>query len=188
VNGAVNHLLTIAEYAALGELESGYTELVEGRLLLSPGPTPDHNLASAELYYQLRPQLPDPLAVLQSVDVDLELAPADQPGFARRPDLVVVLRAAKARVRAEGGLLRASEVVVVVEIVTPDSRRTDTVAKRAEYADAGIPHYWMVDLAKPVSLVAGRLADRSGYQDSSATGGFTSVDPFPVLLHLDRLR
>lgn len=188
MNGAANHLLTIAEYAELGECETGYAELVEGRLLLSPGPTPDHNLASAELYYQLRPQLPDPLVVLQGVDVDLELAPADQPGFSRRPDLVVALRAAKARVRAEGGLFRASEVVVAVEIVVPDSRRTDTVAKWAEYADAGVPHYWMVDIAGPVSLVAGRLVEGGGYEESPAvTGGFTTVDPCPLLLHLDRM-
>lgn len=32
-------LLTIEEYAGLGETEQGYTELVEGRVLVSPSPT-----------------------------------------------------------------------------------------------------------------------------------------------------
>lgn len=43
------HLLTVAEYAALGETEPGYTELQEGRLLMSPSPRPVHNIASLEL-------------------------------------------------------------------------------------------------------------------------------------------
>ncbi len=182
------HLLTVAEYAALGELESGYTELLEGRLLMSPGPTPDHNLASAELYRQLRPQLPDQLMVVQFVDVDLELVPAGQPGSSRRPDLVVARREARQRLRVEGGMLRASEVVVVVEIVVPDSRRTDTVVKRGEYADAGIPHYWTVDITAPVSLVVRSLAGGLGYREAPAvTGGFRAAEPFAVDLGLDRL-
>ncbi|MGH4022223.1 MAG: hypothetical protein ACRDT0_23915 [Pseudonocardiaceae bacterium] len=68
-----DHLLTVAEYAELGETESGYTELLEGRLLMSPSPVPDHNFATAELLVQLRPQLPDHLEVIPDIDVDLEL-------------------------------------------------------------------------------------------------------------------
>jgi len=37
------HLLTVTEYAELSETESGYRELVEGRLLVSPSPVPDRN-------------------------------------------------------------------------------------------------------------------------------------------------
>ena len=33
-------LWTVAEYAAIGETEPGYTELVGGRLLISPSPPP----------------------------------------------------------------------------------------------------------------------------------------------------
>jgi hypothetical protein len=51
------HLLTIAEYAALGETEHGYTELIEGRLIMSPSLAIDHMLASLELVISLRPLL-----------------------------------------------------------------------------------------------------------------------------------
>ena len=181
-------LLTVAEYAELGETESGYTELLEGRLLMSPSPVPDHNFAGAELLVQLRPQLPDHLEVIPHIDVDLELADADQPGFSRRPDLMIVERGARQRVRAEGGLIRAAEVLVVIEIVSPGSRRTDHVAKRSEYADAGIPHYWIVDLDEPVSLLDCPLAEGFGYQDGgSVTDVFTTTEPFPVRLQLNRL-
>lgn len=87
--------------------------------------------------------------MIPDVDVDLELAPANAPGFSRRPDLVVAQRGARSRVRRSGGILRASELAVIVEVVSPSSRRTDYVTKRGEYADAGIPYYWIVDIARP---------------------------------------
>ncbi|MGH3321555.1 MAG: Uma2 family endonuclease [Streptosporangiaceae bacterium] len=181
-------LLTIAEYAALGETDSGYTELVEGRLLMSPSPGPDHNAASLELAVQLRSQAPEHLEVIQDVDVDLELASSDRPGFSRRPDLVIAQRTARQRVREEGGLLRASEVLVAVEIVSPGSRRTDYVTKRSEYADAGIGHYWIVDLDPPPSTLACHLAGEFGYQDTGeVSGAFAAAEPFAVRLRLERL-
>lgn len=74
-------MLTIDEYAALGETEPGYTELGEGRILMSPSPLPDHNNASAELRAQLKPQLPGHLEVSQ---VNLAFVAPDQPGWSRR--------------------------------------------------------------------------------------------------------
>jgi Uma2 family endonuclease len=178
-------LLTVAEYLALGETETGYDELVEGRVVVSPGSVPDHNHAAVEALIQLRPQLPPELDVLLDLDVDLQLAPPDAPGFTRRPDLIVVRRTARERVRREGGIIRAAEVVIVAELVSPGSRRTDHVAKRADYADAGIPHYWIVDLDEPVSLIACHLAGELGYVDGgAATGVFTTTEPFPVRLDL----
>jgi Uma2 family endonuclease len=34
------------------------------------------------------------------------------------------------------------------------TRCTDTVTQPAEYADAGIPTYWIIDLDPPVTLTA----------------------------------
>lgn len=61
----------------------------------------------------------------------------------RDPDLVVVNRGVLDRnpVRVD-----ASDVVLVIEIVSPGSCRTDPVMKACEYAKAGIKHYWIVDL------------------------------------------
>lgn len=182
-------LLTVAEYLALGETEHGYDELVEGRVVMSPSPVPDHNHAEYQTAVQLAPQLPADLEVLLDLDINLELAPPEAPGFTRRPDLLVVRRSARERVRREGGIIRAAEVVVVAEFVSPGSRRTDYVLKRADYADAGIPHYWIVDLDDPVSLVACHLAGELGYVDGGAAAGvFTTTEPFPVRLDLDALR
>jgi Uma2 family endonuclease len=181
-------LLTIAEYAALGETEHGYSELVEGRLIMSPSQVPDHNVASLELAIVLRPALPDEFEVVQDISVDLELTPVDEPGSCRRPDLVVVGRGARKRVRAEGGFIRASEVLLAVEIVSPSSKRIDHRHKRSDYADAGIPSYWIIDIDDPIALTECRLTEAFGYQDNQvATGTFTTDVPFPVEISLDRL-
>ncbi|MGI8308516.1 Uma2 family endonuclease [Saccharopolyspora sp. ASAGF58] len=183
-----HHLLTVAEYAELGEDDRHRYELQEGSLVVSPSPSPDHGAALLALATQIAPQLPRHLEQLLELDVDLALVPADRPGFVRRPDLIVVDRKARQRVRQDGGLLRASEVVVVVEVVSPGSRRIDHVIKRDEYADAGIPHYWIVDLDEPVSLLACHLAEPFGYQDpGDVAGEFVTEVPFPVRLRLDEL-
>ncbi len=182
------HLLTVSEYLEIGEVEPGYTELVEGRLLTSPSPVSDHSYAAGELKAQLRAQLPEGIEALEDLDVDLQLAPPDAPGTVRRPDLIVVPRDARLRVRREGGVIRASEVLVAVEVVSPGSKRTDYDHKRGEYADAGIPLYWIVDIDPPVSLLACHLAGEFGYADGGAvTGTFTTSAPFPVEIDLDAL-
>jgi len=182
------HLLTVAEYLEIGELDSGYSELVEGRLLLSPSPVFDHNNAIFEFGVQARAQLPPELQVGLGVDVDLQLAGPDAPGTVRRPDLIIVSRAARRRQREFGGIVTAADVLVVVEALSPGSRRTDNVLKRSEYADAGIPHYWILDVTEPVSLLACHLAGEFGYSDSGAvTGTFTTEAPFPIPLDLDAL-
>ncbi|SFW62451.1 Uma2 family endonuclease [Amycolatopsis australiensis] len=180
------HLLTTEEYAALGATDFGFTELMEGRVVTSPGSGRTHDLAACLLAGRLERQLPLGLAFVLHTDLDLRLAPPGEPGFVRRPDLMVFERAAIGRA---DGLLRADDVVLVAEIVSPGSKRTDYRVKHDEYADAGIPHYWIVDLGEPVSLVACHQAGTSGYRDAPAvTGTFTTDVPFPVELDLGTLR
>jgi len=42
---------------------------------------------------------------------------------------------------------------LVVEIVSPDHAERDTVMKRADYAAAGIPEYWIVNDAEGTIMV-----------------------------------
>ena len=116
--------LTAAEYAALPEMEGRY-ELQEGAIVVAGSPVPDHQNGVGQLYLQLLPQIPPTLRVLMAVDVDLELVPASEPGTVRVPDLVVVTEASFQRVRDEGGLLRAADVLLAVEILSRSTRRTD---------------------------------------------------------------
>jgi len=94
----------------------------------------------------------------------------------------------EAMVDQEGEVYRAADLVLAVEIVSPGSRRLDPRVKREEYADAGIPHYWIIDLDEPVSLVACHLAGEFGYVDSGMVAGvFRTTEPFRVEIDLDAL-
>jgi Uma2 family endonuclease len=181
-------LLTVAEFAALDEAHDGRYELQEGNVVMSPSPPPEHQLYQQELQVQLHSQVPGHLKVVPAVDIDLEIVPPSRPGFVRIPDVVVVTTEGIRRRRQEGGLLRASEVVLAIEILSLGSQRTDRSIKHAEYADAGIPHYWIVDIDSRPSLIACHLAGEFGYVDASPVSGiFTADEPFPVRLDLDRL-
>lgn len=181
-------LLTVSDYADLPEDTEVRHELEEGVLVMAPRSIPLHQYCLRQLILQLHPQVPEGLELLSEVDIDLQLVGEHEPGFVRVPDLVVVTQDALTRVREAGGLLRASEVVLAVEIVSAGSRRKDHVVKHAEYADAGIPHYWVVDIEERVTLVAGHLAGDFGYADAApVTGEFTAERPFPIRLDLDSL-
>jgi Uma2 family endonuclease len=63
------------------------------------------------------------------------------PGRFREPDLVLLLDVNDPR-NQNAFWLGAD---LVVEIVSPDDVERDTVIKRADYAGAGIPEYWIVN-------------------------------------------
>jgi Uma2 family endonuclease len=141
-----------------------------------------------ELCMDLHDRLPGELMAVHNLDVDLQLVPPDSPGFSRRPDMIIIEEGVGHRADDEGRMVRASEVLVAVELVTADTRRIAHVDKRRDYADAGIPNYWIIDIDEPVSLTACRLTDELGYVDDQvATGTFTTEVPFPVEIDLGRL-
>ena len=185
-------LLTVAEYAALSEdLGDVRYELVEGNLVMSARPITAHQLCVQGLLHELHAQLPRHLRVVIDVDVDLALVPPTKPGFVRAPDLVVASTEAVAVSRDERKLLTAYDLLLAVEVISPGSRRLDTIVKHSEYADAGIPHYWVVDLGEPgdrPQLTAHHLAGGFGYADAGPVSGtFTATEPFPVRIDLDAL-
>lgn len=180
--------MTAAEYHALPEDPDRNYELQDGYVIVSAKPVPDHQHAVFELGVQLRSQVPRHLQLLPEVDLDLELVPPTQPGTVRAPDLVVVTREAFLRVRRDGGFLTAAECVLAVEVHSTSTRRTDQKIKRAEYADAGIGHYWMVDLLGGPCLTACHSGGPFGYIDEGpVTGVFATQHPFPIRLDLAAL-
>lgn len=178
--------LTVVEYAALPEDEVRH-ELQEGIPIMSPRPRPRHQRCLRLLAAQLSEQLPDH-EVMQEIDVDLQLAEADKPGTVRVPDLAVVTRSSYRDVDADERMFIAAEVVLAIEVISRGSVRMDTRVKRSEYADAGIQHYWMVDLTDGPSLVACHLGGEFGYLDSGPMRGeFVTEVPFSLRIDLAAL-
>jgi Uma2 family endonuclease len=180
--------MSAEEYIALPEDVDTRFELQEGTLVMSPSPTVLHQECSDALGEALRAQTPKGLKVISDVDVDLRLVVPGGPGTVRAPDLVVVTREARLRIRESGGILVASDVVLAVEIISPSSRRMDMVIKHSEYADAGIGHYWIIDPADGPSLTACHLGGEFGYvDDEPVRGTFTTEHPFPVTIDVASL-
>ncbi|MFD7844190.1 Uma2 family endonuclease [Nocardia sp. NPDC059764] len=50
--------------------------------------------------------------------------------------------------------IRAGDVALVGEVLSPSNTQTDIEAKKARYADGGIPWYWEVTLAREASAIA----------------------------------
>lgn len=71
----------------------------------------------------------------------------------REPD-ILFLRATRRQIR--GSYVTPPDLVM--EVVSPDDPDRDYVDKRREYAQAGIPEYWIVDPARALVTVL-RLAD-----------------------------
>jgi Uma2 family endonuclease len=178
-----NHLLTLEEFIELPEDNSHRYELQEGVLIVSPRATTFHQRVVFHLMMALRRQLPQGWGVIDDIEV------VTQPGFpasVRVPDVVIADKEA-----VDGDLPRfdSNQVLVAVEVISPGSRQIDTLVKPHEYADAGIPHYWVIDLDEPLSRVEYHLAGDFGYQEAPAvTGVFETSAPFPIRLDLTELR
>jgi Uma2 family endonuclease len=181
-------LLDVPGWDALADVPGHRVELVEGVLLVVPSPGPLHQRAAYRLVRRLEDALPDELAVVG--DVDVLLGPPAAPPTVRRPDAVVV---PNLRAEAEPRRFRADEVLLALEVVSPGTGRTDRVTKLAEYAEAGIGGYWLVELGPPVRLIEHRLG-ADGHYDAvqEQAGGAVRVGvgllgPDGVLVDLDRL-
>ncbi|MCL2423863.1 MAG: Uma2 family endonuclease [Micrococcales bacterium] len=131
-------LLTLEEWNSLPEYELHRVECVEGVLVVTPRPSILHQWVMSQLAAILHDSLPEHLVVLPEIDVLVDADPLTM----RSPDIVVMDREAARRdlVRA-----RAADLLLVVEILSDGTRRTDRVTKLSEYAEAQIPGYWLVD-------------------------------------------
>jgi len=174
-----DHLLTVEEFAALPEDNSRRYELEEGVLIVSPRPAQPHQRIIKRLVTALDDQLPREWEAQGEVEVIVDDRGL---GTVRVPDVIVT------HADDERAQVPAADVLLAVEIISPGSRRRDTVVKPVEYAEAGIPHYWVIDLEPPASLAVFHLAGDFGYQESPAvTGTFVTAEPFPLRVDLAAL-
>ncbi|MHB8262896.1 MAG: Uma2 family endonuclease [Acidimicrobiales bacterium] len=139
--------------------DDGYRrELVHGQLIVSPAPVPKHQWAVYRLVMLLGNACPPDLIVLP--------APCDwtvSEDTVFEPDLMVVRREDVGPKRIEGTPL------LVVEVLSPSTRDTDTMIKRLEYEQAGAGAYWIVDPDIPSLTVLQLDGDR--YVEEAVVAG-----------------
>lgn len=176
-----DHLLTLEEFEQLPEDNSRRYELQEGVLHVTPKAASLHQRVVGALVGCLNQQLPAEWEAVPDVEVVLA---ATWPPLVRVPDVVL---AATARIDENPNRLYAQDVLLAVEVVSPGSSQTDRVVKRHEYARAGIPCYWVVDLDDPVALAENRLHE-AVYKTYFDDGGvFRTGDPLELRVDLDAL-
>jgi Uma2 family endonuclease len=163
-----DHLLTLEEWTALPAEEGFRLELAEGLLVVSPRPYARHQFAGHSVTRDTNDQLPRALVALAEVEVIV----ADAPLTIRVPDVVVTPTTVY---DTNPQRLAASDVLLAVEVLFDGTRRVDRVLKLSEYADAGIPQYWIIDLGEPTSLLAHVLVDGT-YEPSGEHTGTAALD------------
>lgn len=127
---------TLEELDSLPDDRNTY-ELIHGELFVTPAPTWDHDTICARLARILDPFVERnglgliyrPRAVIQLTDSQVE------------PDLQV--RHAQADRKATW--LTAPVPSLVVEVLSPSTRRRDREQKRRFYMELGVAEYWIVD-------------------------------------------
>lgn len=122
-------------------------EVVNGQAIRCESPARSHQTAARRLANLLESAAERHLTRDRDVCLDVEAAFDvvlwELPGATiRRPD-VALFDCAPGGVRP----LPASYLKVIVEVVSPVTKRVDTTDKMGEYALAGIPWYWLVRIS-----------------------------------------
>ena len=114
-----------------------HTELIDGSLILV-GPQADFHMSVVSLLeWSLRGTAPRDLRVKREMTVTLERRQRPEPDV-----MVIHAPAVKDRRRTT---YQPDDVVLAVEVVSPESRVRDRKRKPLLYAEAGIEHFWLVE-------------------------------------------
>jgi Uma2 family endonuclease len=175
VRPALGDVWTIEDLRRLPHDGTRY-ELIDGSLLVSPAPAKPHFRAVNRLVTLLRAHAPAHLVVGENAGI----AMSGRRTY-RIPDISVLHVGA---LDGDGQGFDPGDVVLAVEVVSPDSAGDDLVMKRYQYGKEGIPHYWIVDQRRR-ELTVLRHDGVVGYADVAVVGPgdrWRAAEPFPVPL------
>ena len=146
------------DYLWLRDHTRRLVEFTDGYLEILPMPSRGHQRILAFLYSAFH-------AFVAPAGGEVLFAPLRlriRPGKFREPDLLLVRESRDAR----SGERFWTGADVVVEVVSADNPERDLVLKRDDYAEAGIPEYWIVDPRDETSTVL--ALDGEGYVEHGA--------------------
>lgn len=135
--GALQGLWTEQQYIRLSEQTNRLIEFTDGVLEVLSMPTSKHQLIIGFLYRVLYALLEQRGGIVTFAALPLQL----RPGKYREPDVLLLLDRTDPRYQ-DSSWLGAD---LVMEVVSPGDPKRDTQMKRRDYAEAGIPEYWIVN-------------------------------------------
>ena len=131
-------------------------EFTDGCIEVLPMPTQRHQRILRFLFLAL-------VTIVRDGGGDVFFAPLRlriRDGKFRKPDLLLVRDAGDPRCRDEYWL----GADLVMEVVSPDDPDRDLIEKRVDYAEAGIPKYWIVNPVDETGTVL-VLGDGAAYRE-----------------------
>lgn len=155
-------------------------EVFDGVILRYPAPPAIHQVVAGRLMEALSGLCPPANVVGRDVQVRF----GERRCFV--PDVLVLATAAAGRIRPH---YEPRDVVLAVEVVSPNSLTMDRITKPKLYAAAGIPFYWRVETDGEIAVHSYRL-DPAGsvYRESGAFRDVIRVDePWPIEMSIGRL-
>ncbi|MEZ4707234.1 MAG: Uma2 family endonuclease [Caldilineaceae bacterium] len=120
--------------------EDVHAEWVNGETILFMPPKPEHQRVVSFLLTVIR-LFVEHFNLGEILTAPVEMKPTPNSN-SREPDLLFV---ARANLERFGDAKLEGPADLVVEIISPESERRDTVDKLREYAEEGVREYWIVD-------------------------------------------
>lgn len=158
-----------------------HTELIDGALVFMMSPQRAwHGRLVTALVVALAEQAPPGIEVEREMTIRLD--ERNRP----EPDLLVTT----ASYDPDRTYYEPDAVLLVVEVVSPESAHRDRTVKLRKYAEAGIAHYWRVEEEDESPVV--HTYELDGPTRSYAPTGIARDElrrsaPFPIELELNRL-
>jgi Uma2 family endonuclease len=161
--------MTSRQFILMGEDPPGVRlELVNGEIVLSPSPTPDHSDVILALAEVLRPYIRKNKRGVLLADVDTIFTDYTT----RRPDLLFV---ANERAHIIQNVV-TSPPDLCIEVISPSTATDDRVGKFRLYCESGVKHYWLID---PHARMAEAFTLRGGNYVLAASGRDKDKVKFP---------
>jgi Uma2 family endonuclease len=180
---ATQRRMSLEEYLTYDDGTDTRYELVDGVLVEMGAENPLNPQIAVFLMFALaRLGVPE-----RNLIIGHQVGVSSTTATARQPDLIVHTNESRAAIFDDGKILRSgvSAPLLVVEVVSNSlkdkkSYKRDYEEKSLEYAERGIPEYWLIDPDRAVVKV-GTLFD-GAYQFQDFTGNQTIQSPtFPGL-------
>jgi Uma2 family endonuclease len=154
-----------------------HTELIRGVLVMSPQKM-WHMAVMDMLKVLLRGQCPEEFVVQREMAVRKSLRSAPE------PDLSIVKASAA---NWDRSIYLPEEVLLVAEVISPESEERDREDKPIMYAAMGIPTFWLIERGKnDAPIVHEHQLIRGGYRlMRTHIDRLTTQTPFPMDMALD---
>lgn len=130
--------VTLDDLAVMAAADENHRYELSAEAVLSvvPPADPDHALLVSRMFAWFLTHGFDPEQVVTDCGIDV--------GGGRVPDLTVWAKGQPPR-PARSSYAGTAGLLLVVEVVSRGSEVVDRIVKKTEYANAGIPRYWIVE-------------------------------------------